>query len=58
VTVVRRPAVAAVRHYSYMQGDGPSNGSASIEDRCVVTGDCDDDQLFGATRKTLVIILL
>ena len=44
MTLVRRPAVAAGRHY--MQDDGPSNGSASIEDGCVITGDCDDTQLF------------
>jgi len=47
--------MAAGRHY--MQADGPSNGSAGTEDICVVTGDCDDDQLFGASRKTFVIIL-
>jgi hypothetical protein len=48
---VRRPAVAAGRHY--MQDDGPSNSSASIADGCVITGDCDDSQLFGASRKHL-----
>jgi len=42
-----------------MQADGPSNnGSANIEDDCVITCDCDDDQLFGASRKAFVIILL
>jgi hypothetical protein len=41
-----------------MQDDGPSNGSASIADGCVITGDCDDDQVFGASRKTFAIILL
>lgn len=46
MTLVRRPAVAAGRHY--VRADGPSKGSAS----CVITGDCDDDQLFGASRKT------
>jgi len=46
---VRRPAVAAGRHH--MQDDGPSNGS---EDGCVTTG----GQLFGASRKTFVIVLL
>lgn len=50
MTLERRPAVAAGRHY--MQADGPSNGSASIEDGCVITGDCDVDQLFGASRQT------
>ena len=53
---MRRPAVDAGRHY--VQDDGPSNGGASIEDGCVITGDCDDCQLFGASRKTFVIVLL
>jgi hypothetical protein len=38
-----------------MQDDGPNNGS---EDGCMTTGDCDGDQLFGASRETFVIVLL